>query len=372
MTSILHLPKWFPNRFDEQNGIFVKKQIESVGKPFQHIVLTVYKDEDISRFVERFEHTDNNILFVDICYKPKQWNVLNGVLHLTLLFWFGLKYAKNCQIIHSHVFGRNALIGLFISKLKGLVHFHSEHWSLLLRPELLKQKSKLYQKLMAFLFRKVELVLPVSHALEKAIINIEPKVKTQIVGNVIELNTFKNSSKNEKFTFVVVADLRDDIKNISGIIQAFLQLEANGISNIQLDIVGHGPDYDMLFERGSESNHIHFLGRQTNKEVYKVMNTSHCLIMNSKVETFGMVVLEAFSCGLPVICAKNGVTELFVNHNTGIIVDSQNTLEIAMQNMMTSYSNFEKESIIQASKSYSKQNIGEALTSLYKQSFYDH
>lgn len=372
MTSILHLPKWFPNRFDEQNGVFVKKHIESVGLPFNHIVLSVYKDAERTNFVQAFEETEENVLFVDVCYKPKQWSAINGFIHLILLVWFGLKYAKHCQIIHSHIFGRNALIGLFISKLKGLVHFHSEHWSLLLRPELLKQKSKLYQKLMSFLFRKVELVLPVSHALEKSIKNIEPKTKTQIVGNVIELNAFKNSVKNDNFTFVVVADLRDDIKNISGIIRAFLQLEANSVSNIQLDIVGHGPDYELLLELGSESNHIHFLGRQTNKEVYKVLNASHCLIMNSQVETFGMVVLEAFSCGLPVICAKNGVTELFVNHNTGIIVDGQKALENAMQNMMTSYSSFEKESIIQASKSYSKQNIGDALASLYKQSFYDH
>ena len=55
-----------------------------------------------------------------------------------------------------------------------------------------------------------------------------------------------------------------------------------------------------------------------------VMQQSHCLVVSSQQETFGVVAIEAMSCGIPVVSTKCGGPEEIINSQTGILCEVNN------------------------------------------------
>lgn len=365
---VLHLPKWFPNKYDLQNGIFIDKHIVSTADDYEHIVCSIYKDHELNTRVKLTENKQGNITYISIAFKPYSSKIFNVLQYGKLGLQYAFKYAKNVQIIHSHVMGRNVFIGWLISLIKPVKLIHTEHWTLFVKDKQWRNKSSLYKKTTKFLFGKMAYVLTVSDLLNTNLLKINSKINTKIIGNVISENTYKDIPKSNVFTFINVSDLRDDNKNISGIIRAFLALEKEIDHPIHLHIVGGGADAEKLEKLAAPSKQIFFKGRQTNTQVYQSMNAAHCLILNSRVETFGMVVPEAFSCGLPVICAKNGVTESFVDHECGLVVNQEDDRELkqAMKTMVINYKQYNADIICSKAKPYSKTEVGNKIKQIYK------
>ncbi len=367
-TRILHLPKWFPNKYDLQNGIFIDKHIVSVSDQYEQIVLSIYKDQELNSRVNLTENKHGNITYVKVAFKPFSNKIFNVFQYGILGFKYAFKYAKNVQIIHTHVMGRNVFIAWVISVLKQTKRVHTEHWTLFVKEHQWRNKSVLYKKTTQFLLGKMACVLTVSKLLNTNLLKINPNIKTEIIGNVISENEYKDILKPETFTFINVSDLRDDNKNISGIIRAFLALEKELDIPVNLNIIGGGDDKEMLEKLASPSKQIHFKGRQTNTQVYQSMNAAHCLILNSRIETFGMVVPEAFSCGLPVICAKNGVTDTFVDQTCGLVVNQEDDIGLteAMKTMIANYKQYNTDTICNKAKPYSETVVGKKIKRIYK------
>ncbi len=367
--KVLHLPKWFPNKFDLQNGIFVEKQICAVSDDYEQRVLSVFKDPDLASRVHVCQTTEANVTYCEISFKPFGNKILDVFMHGYLGLIYTFKYAKDVTLIHTHIMGRNVFIGWLVSLLKPVKLVHTEHWSLFINPEQWKSKSRIYKQCTVFLLKRIHKVLAVSEPLNKKLQQIYPKLNAEVIGNVISENPFSSIQKKHAFTFIHVSDLRDDIKNISGVIEAFSQFKKNTSSHAELCIVGDGEDREKLRQKAKGIPGIYFLGRQTNMEVYKSLNASHCLLLNSKRETFGMVILEAFSCGLPVICTKNGMSEYFVDQNSGYIIDQDNTDEFAkaLEKMKTMYAQFTPEHLKEKAKPFSKVVIGDKIKHVYKQ-----
>ncbi|MFD2670881.1 glycosyltransferase family 4 protein [Marinicrinis sediminis] len=105
-------------------------------------------------------------------------------------------------------------------------------------------------------------------------------------------------------------------------------------------IVGDGPERERLqalaLEHGVEDAVI-FAGRaRDDEEIHRLYNTCDLFIMASRhlkvkgdVEGFGIVYLEAASCGKPVIAGNSGgVAEAVLDRKTGLLVDPLNVKEI--------------------------------------------
>ena len=102
--------------------------------------------------------------------------------------------------------------------------------------------------------------------------------------------------------------------------------------NWQVDIYGRGKQDSLINQ--AEKHDIHFnkvYFKGENKDIEKEYLTSDFLILPSRTEGFGMVLIEAMSYGLPCIAfdCPNGPRHIIDNGQNGFLVDSENTSRLA-------------------------------------------
>ncbi|HCD3977832.1 TPA: glycosyltransferase family 4 protein, partial [Enterobacter hormaechei] len=102
------------------------------------------------------------------------------------------------------------------------------------------------------------------------------------------------------------------------LILAFDKIKENYNIAFQLKIIGDGPDLDtlkeMIEQKGLKSN-IEMLGEQSKDEIAYHMGQSDVFILLSRVETFGVVFIEALASGLFCIATKSGGPEFIIKND---------------------------------------------------------
>lgn len=100
--------------------------------------------------------------------------------------------------------------------------------------------------------------------------------------------------------------------------------------NILTLIVGDGEELNNLrrMTKELELKNIVFLGNQSHDTLRKIYNISDVCAVPSRQEAFGLVVLEAISCGTPVVATNQGGIPDIVNSSVGILIPEENTLEL--------------------------------------------
>lgn len=133
------------------------------------------------------------------------------------------------------------------------------------------------------------------------------------------------------FLFVGVVKER---KNFFNIVKAFeLFKKENSENNYKLVVAGKtGNDYYTMIKKYIDENNltkdIIFLEYLNDSQLSYVYKRAKALVFPSIVESFGFPVLEAMSCGIPVITTKyQGPSEIV--KDAGILVDPNNILEIS-------------------------------------------
>lgn len=126
-------------------------------------------------------------------------------------------------------------------------------------------------------------------------------------------------------------------------IDAFLDLPFKGT----YWVVGDGPDGERL--RKKYKKKATFFGSMKGKELAQKYSNASVFVFPSKTDTFGLVIIEALSCGLPVAAYNvTGPKDIFSNSDfVGYLDDS---LEKAVKNAM---SNSSKKNCCRFSEKYS-------------------
>jgi len=96
-----------------------------------------------------------------------------------------------------------------------------------------------------------------------------------------------------------------------------------GVKGIPLKIVGDGPLLDEVqaFVQKEKLESVEVLGRRTPADVTLLMKGAKFLVFPSVwYETFGLVAIEAFGCGVPVIASRLGaMAEIVEEGHTGLL-----------------------------------------------------
>jgi glycosyltransferase involved in cell wall biosynthesis len=115
-------------------------------------------------------------------------------------------------------------------------------------------------------------------------------------------------------------------KNVDFLIKAVSPLFADGFGNLNLIFVGDGPYLQTLKKRHAGNRNMVFLGEIPNHMLPTVYSGCDLLVFPSETDTFGMVVLEAQACGLPVIVSHiGGPRDILLDGTTGFVLNTENT-----------------------------------------------
>lgn len=115
-------------------------------------------------------------------------------------------------------------------------------------------------------------------------------------------------------------------KNVDVLIKAVARLKSN-FPDIKCCIVGDGPEKEGLAELAKKTGvygNIEFAGFQEYRKLIGKIKASKVLVLPSSREGFGMVVIEAFACGVPVVTVSerhNAAQSLVEDGVNGFVVE---------------------------------------------------
>ncbi|MBX3164401.1 MAG: glycosyltransferase [Bacteroidetes bacterium] len=260
---------------------------------------------------------------------------LSYVKYVTVL----KKIIKHFQpdILHAHYATSYGLVG-------ALTDFHPfiiSAWG----TDVMKFPNKNYfaKSILKYNFKKADLLCATSKTIEEYMGNITKK-PVSIVPFGISLNEFKKKEVKSLFNendFVIgsVKNL-ESIYNLDVLIKAFANLSTKH-SHIKLMIVGKGSQEERLkelCERLEISNRVIFTGRIPHKEVSNYYNMLNVLVNASQYESFGVSVIEAMACEVPVIVSNvGGLKEVVRDDTVGLKVSAGDVeeLEAALERLIS-------------------------------------
>lgn len=125
----------------------------------------------------------------------------------------------------------------------------------------------------------------------------------------------------KKETYYVTASRMVPYKKMDLIVEAF-----SNMPDKKLVVIGDGPEMSKV--RQKAKSNIELVGYQSNDNLRELMQRAKAFIF-AAVEDFGILPLEAQSCGTPVIAfGKGGVKETVIEGKTGIFYDEQTPLAL--------------------------------------------
>ena len=266
------------------------------------------------------------------------------------------------DVIHVHSFLAGEL-ALWIKKEFKIPYVITEHSSSFERK--LLNESDL--KLACEVFENSHINIAVSQSLSNAIKHYFNDLQFQIIPNIVDTDYFNLIEKRTKykFQFINIANLNKN-KNQLHLIQSFTEA-FRGNTFYQLLIVGSGPERNNLqnwIDSNTMSAQISLHGSASREEVKTLLHQSDCFVLSSKIETFGVVLIEAMSCGLPVLSTKCGGPEsIIINDDVGVIC-GQDELSYMMKDISTktfSSDTIRKYIILR----YSKLSLSQQLKTIY-------
>jgi glycosyltransferase involved in cell wall biosynthesis len=137
-----------------------------------------------------------------------------------------------------------------------------------------------------------------------------------VVPNGIDIDTVASTAPARIGSDLIYAGRLMDFKNIHLVIEALARLESAGV-HLTCGIVGEGPHKPRLQALAMElgvDRQIRWLGfLEDGRDVYAHMKASRLFVLPSRREGFGIVVIEANACGIPVLTADlpgNAATDL--------------------------------------------------------------
>lgn len=167
-------------------------------------------------------------------------------------------------------------------------------------------------------------------ALREAFGLLENKVK--VVPHGVDISRFAPREKKSKSIRLLFVGGLEERKGVRYLIEA-LSSVINIHSGVELILVGNGaqePELKELARKLNLEKHIKFAGYVNgwSNEITNYYNSADIFVFPSLKEGFGMVLMEAMACGLPVISTNTSAIPEVVG-DAGILVEPKNPQALA-------------------------------------------
>jgi phosphatidylinositol alpha-1,6-mannosyltransferase len=152
--------------------------------------------------------------------------------------------------------------------------------------------------------------------------------------NAVNPSGFQRQLLGRSILCVARLGLHDRGKNIDAVIRAMALLPPE-LGEHYLHIVGDGPlkpELEALVGELGLQGRVHFLGRLSDAALSEAYGEAGLFVMPSSKEGFGIVYLEAWQHGVPVICGNEDAAHEIVEHGVdGFVVAPGDTALLADQ-----------------------------------------
>lgn len=305
----------------------------------QKITLSVVKLISVYFNIELFDTSNDSIFF----YKAQPYccnssklltfsrihNGFTGYLYkIVEIFSFIIYAFYNVNIINKRINNDKKII-LYATTKKSLVYAFVIH--LIYKNEFIYHAHLSEKKFINRLFYRLFLfnaksVISVSDFINR---NISLN-NTSIIYNPIALQPDINAKLlSDSYINIVVFASLIKIKGVIYFLESYKHINPKYIKRIKYHIYGSG--YEEIFlKKKYENENVLFKGF-CNNVIEEMKNTAHILCFPTIInEACPMAILEAFSCGIPVISTNiGGQAELVKDGFNGFLVPIKNSKEIA-------------------------------------------
>ena len=331
-SYILWLPSWYPNKLALYDGDFIQRHAQAASLYDPIYVVKIVADESgvITKDV-KVEINQQNNLTEQIIYYKKPASIFSRLLSGYKGMRLYRRAIKKCisqigkpRLVHVHVGMRAGLVALWLKRYYGIQFILTEHWAGFC-PEAKRNFDSLPSYLKVFWKRVVKKAVAIStvSAYLGEVLKKQFAISNYIViPNVVNTETFYYIERINlpPPQFIHISGL-DYQKNPQDILKAFSIVKNSG-NNFHLDVFG--PIKNDLQEMANDlqlREQVSFHGEVPQAELAKFVRQSEALILYSRYESFGCVVIEANACGIPVVVSdlpvfhenvKQGVNGLFV------------------------------------------------------------
>ncbi|EPL6399573.1 glycosyltransferase, partial [Acinetobacter baumannii] len=153
-------------------------------------------------------------------------------------------------------------------------------------------------------------------------------IKVKSIYNISPFEDADNKYNSSSKKIIAVGRLAEE-KNFVSLIKAWSLIEHN-YKDWSLNIYGDGDQYNTLNNLIASYSLKRISLHPNTQDISSVYKESSFLVLSSKFEGLGMVLIEAQSFGLPTVAfdCPYGPSEI-ITKESGILVDNQNIEELA-------------------------------------------
>lgn len=185
--------------------------------------------------------------------------------------------------------------------------------------------GKLTEKIMVKLSKHI---ITVSEKTKEDLGRIKPSENAVIIPNGIDVKEIEKVSPLDKNIDVLFVGRLIKEKNADLLLKSLAEVKESQ-PDILCTLIGEGPERERLESLASKLNlkkNVEFTGfMEDYLQVIATMKASKVLVLPSSREGFGMVVVEANACGLPVVvvdCSMNAAKDLIDHGKNGYIAEA--------------------------------------------------
>lgn len=365
--NILVIPDLFPKWEGDVQGIFVLDYLRSVA-PYCKVQVfapkLIGKDAGLVKSeihgipITRYSTTD----------KPVR-GIKKFFLYRKLLRKAVKEAAKipNIDLIHAHGSIVSGTIAAQVAKQKKIPFIVTEH----IGPFSVVTNSSWKKRWTKKIIEQANALLCVSEHQKNEILSAGMHPKNVFVTyNPVDTDLFQQGSDSTEKKNILFVGRLDSFKGALRVAEAFKRMSSTH-PGWKLTIVGDGEDRPALEEFVKTfhfQEYIHVKGMLTKKQIAMEMQHADFMVFPSRHESFGLVVAEAMSCGLPVIITNRTAPKEFTDPSCGILVDPDNIDEIekAMRKMMRTHGQYKRKEIrARIVERFSFEKFGKKLLDIY-------
>ncbi|WFP49540.1 glycosyltransferase [Methylomonas sp. EFPC3] len=289
-----------------------------------------------------FHGSDNPQIKVKSVFADKPASVWRKVLFT----FFGIAgFKDDVQLVHAH-FGPDAAMILPLVKRSNLplvVTFHGfdaqqSRWSMLKSKTISNWLFLLREKM---IYRYASRIIAVSAYLRECLIRRGCPPDKLIVHYIgVDTSRFKVDSAARIPKRLVNVSRHVDWKGIDTILLALPQLIVQ-YPDLVLVQIGSGPDTRRLQQLAVElgvSEHVHWRGALPHEQVLAELRQASVYVHAARTdekgqtEAFGIALIEAQACGVPVVATRSGgIPEAMLENHTGLLFEENDHAALAAQ-----------------------------------------